>query len=59
MFTRSPLLLLKCYACDKELDELEIRWYSEFDGMCEECYSESIQAINDDYLDQLDRDDYA
>ena len=43
---------LRCRACDIELTDYEITAYDEFDGMCEECYSQSMEAAFDD-IDSL------
>ena len=39
---------LKCYACDDTLTEQELGYQDIFDGMCERCYAESMEAAYDD-----------
>lgn len=39
---------LRCHACDAELSDYEIVNYDEFDGLCEECYSQAMEAAFDD-----------
>ena len=49
MITRKDLVnLFRCYNCNKELSDDEIRMYSIFDGMCEDCYANSMEAAYDD-----------
>lgn len=57
MFTRSPISQLKCYACDGELNDLEIKCYHDFDGMCEECYADAMETLYDSLGKTGDLDD--
>lgn len=56
MFTRNRLISsLKCYGCDHELTPDEVKLYPEYNGMCEECYTEAMEAAYEgDYFDCLD-----
>ncbi len=46
MLTRNRLICgLKCYGCDCELDEVALKYLEDMDGMCEKCYSESMNSV--------------
>lgn len=42
------ITILKCGACDHELKPFEIEYYDGLDGMCEGCYSESMNSVYED-----------
>ena len=41
------ITVLRCHACDKELSDYEITSYDDLDGLCEECYSQAMEAAYD------------
>jgi hypothetical protein len=50
MLTRNLLSSeLKCYGCNEDLTKYDLDCYHEFDGMCENCYSQAMHAAYDDY----------
>lgn len=53
MLTRNKILVeLKCKACNQDLNDFELNLYHEFDCLCEQCYSISMEAAyeDEDYL---------
>ena len=39
---------LKCYACDEILADNELEYQDIFDGLCEQCYAEAMEAAYDE-----------
>lgn len=59
MLTRKLILgELHCKACDEMLDDYELGHYKEFDGLCEECYNEAMEAAYEDYNPDEEPNDF-